>query len=99
VGVRLGGGKPFDAAHAAGGFIHGVLNHSVLEPQRNRYRRTSTGTCWPIDLPGHCRSEDEAPSCVRTLVRAALLDATGVQLPHGQPQLGFADCAGSCVQT
>jgi hypothetical protein len=26
------------AAHAAGGFIHGVLNdHSVLEPQRNRY--------------------------------------------------------------
>ena len=75
------GGKPFDPARPTVVFIHGVLNdHSVWSLQ-SRYLAHHGWNVLAIDLPGHCRSQGEAPSTVEEAAGfiAALLDAAGVQ--------------------
>ena len=75
------GGKPFDLAKPTVIFIHGVLfDHSVWILQ-SRYMANHGWNVLAVDLPGHCRSEGEAPSSVEEAADfiAALLDAAGVQ--------------------
>jgi pimeloyl-ACP methyl ester carboxylesterase len=74
------GGRPFDAAKPTVVFIHGVLgDHSVWILQ-SRYLAHHGFNVLALDLPGHCRSEGEAPSTVEEAAQfvAALLDAAGV---------------------
>lgn len=75
------GGKPFDPAKPTVIFIHGVLfDHSVWILQ-SRYMANHGWNVFAVDLPGHCRSEGEAPSSVEEAADfiAAVLDAAGVQ--------------------
>ncbi|MDW5444517.1 alpha/beta hydrolase [Polaromonas sp. SM01] len=74
------GGKPFDAAKPTVVFIHGVLNdHSVWILQTRSLAHHGWNVL-AVDLPGHCKSEGEAPSSVEEAADfiAALLDAAGV---------------------
>lgn len=74
------GGKAFDKARPTVVFIHGVLgDHSVWALQ-SRYMANHGWNVLAIDLPGHCRSDGEAPSSVEEAAdfMAALLDAAGV---------------------
>ncbi len=75
------GGKAFDAAKPTVVFTHGVLgDHSVWSLQ-TRYLANHGWNVLAVDLPGHCRSEGDAPSSVEEAADfiAALLDAAGVQ--------------------
>lgn len=75
------GGKAFDPAKPTVVFIHGVLfDHSVWILQ-SRYMANHGWNVLAVDLPGHCRSEGEAPSSVEEAADfiAGLLDAAGVQ--------------------
>ncbi len=75
------GGKAFDAAQPSVVFIHGVLNdHSVWSLQ-SRYLANHGWNVLAVDLPGHCRSEGEAPASVEQAADfvAALLDAAGAK--------------------
>lgn len=75
------GGKTFDAAQPTVVFIHGVLNdHSVWSLQ-SRYLANHGWNVLAVDLPGHCRSQGEAPASVEEAADfvAALLDAAGAQ--------------------
>jgi pimeloyl-ACP methyl ester carboxylesterase len=75
------GGKPFDRAKPTIVFIHGVLaDHSVWILQ-TRYFAHHGYNVLAVDLPGHLKSEGEAPSSVEdgaAFIRA-LLDAAGVE--------------------
>lgn len=75
------GGKPFDAAKPTIVFIHGVLNDHSVWILQSRYLANHGFNVLALDLPGHCRSEGEAPSSVEEAADfvAALLDAAGVQ--------------------
>lgn len=75
------GGKPFDAAKPTVVFIHGVLNDHSVWILQSRYLAHHGWNVLAVDLPGHCRSEGEAPSSVKEAADfiAALLDAAGVQ--------------------
>ncbi|MBI2771538.1 MAG: alpha/beta hydrolase [Burkholderiales bacterium] len=75
------GGKPFDAAKPTVVFIHGVLNdHSVWILQTRYFAHHGWNVLAP-DLPGHCKSEGEAPRTVEEAAKfvLALLDAAGVK--------------------
>ncbi|MBC7916831.1 MAG: alpha/beta hydrolase [Rhodoferax sp.] len=75
------GGKAFNPAQPTVVFIHGVINdHSVWSLQ-SRYFANHGWNVLAVDLPGHCRSEGEAPASVEAAASfiAALLDAAGVQ--------------------
>lgn len=75
------GGKAFDAAKPTVVFIHGVLyDHSVWILQ-SRYMANHGWNVLAVDLPGHCRSEGDAPPSVEAGADfiMALLDAAGVQ--------------------
>jgi pimeloyl-ACP methyl ester carboxylesterase len=75
------GGKAFDAAKPTAIFIHGVLcDHSVWALQ-SRYLANHGWNVLAIDLPGHCRSEGEAPSSVEAGASfiVQLMDAAGLQ--------------------
>ncbi len=75
------GGKPFDPARPTLVFIHGVLgDHSVWILQ-TRYMANHGWNVLAVDLPGHCKSEGEAPASVEAAADfvAALLDAAGVR--------------------
>jgi pimeloyl-ACP methyl ester carboxylesterase len=65
------GGKPFDAAKPTVVFIHGVLNDHSVWILQTRYLANHGWNVLAVDLPGHCKSEGEAP--------ASVLDAAGVQ--------------------
>ena len=74
------GGKAFDAAKPTAVFIHGVLNdHSVWNLQ-TRYMAHHGWNVLAVDLPGHCRSEGEAPETVEAAADfiGKLLDAAAV---------------------
>jgi pimeloyl-ACP methyl ester carboxylesterase len=74
------GGKGFDAAKPTAVFIHGVVaDHSVWILQ-TRYLAHHGWNVLAVDLPGHCRSEGDAPSSVEAGADfiAALLDAAGL---------------------
>lgn len=75
------GGKPFDAAKPTVVFIHGVLNDHSVWILQTRYLANHGWNVLAVDLPGHCRSEGEAPSSVEEAAGfiAALLDAAGVK--------------------
>ena len=73
-------GKAFDVAKPTVVFIHGVLNdHSVWNLQ-SRYLAHHGWNVLAIDLPGHCKSEGDAPASVEEAATfiAALLDAAGI---------------------
>lgn len=75
------GGKAFDAAKPTAIFIHGVLcDHSVWALQ-SRYLANHGWNVLAIDLPGHCRSEGDAPTTVETAATfiGQLMDAAGLQ--------------------
>jgi pimeloyl-ACP methyl ester carboxylesterase len=75
------GGKPFDAAKPTVVFVHGVLNDHSVWILQTRYLAHHGFNVLAVDLPGHCRSEGEAPSSVEEAADfiGALLDAAGVQ--------------------
>ena len=75
------GGKPFDAAKPTAVFVHGVLNDHSVWILQSRYLAHHGWNVLAIDLPGHCKSEGEAPASVEAGAGfvAALLDAAGVQ--------------------
>ncbi|MDI1267776.1 MAG: alpha/beta hydrolase [Polaromonas sp.] len=75
------GGKPFDAAKPTVVFIHGVLNDHSVWILQTRYLAHHGWNVLAVDLPGHCKSEGEAPASVEEAADfvAALLDAAGVQ--------------------
>ena len=62
-------------------FIHGVLNDHSVWILQSRYLANHGWNVLAVDLPGHCRSEGEAPATVEEAADfvAALLDAAGVQ--------------------
>ncbi|MDO8903656.1 alpha/beta fold hydrolase [Hydrogenophaga sp.] len=75
------GGKAFDAAKPTVVFIHGVLNDHSVWILQSRYLAHHGWNVLAVDLPGHCKSEGEAPSSVEEAAEfiGALLDAAGVQ--------------------
>jgi pimeloyl-ACP methyl ester carboxylesterase len=75
------GGKAFDAAKPTVVFIHGVLNDHSVWILQSRYLAHHGWNVLAIDLPGHCKSEGEAPASVEEAAGfvTALLDAAGVQ--------------------
>jgi len=75
------GGKPFDAAKPTVVFIHGVLNDHSVWILQSRYLAHHGYNVLAVDLPGHARSQGEAPESVEQAADfvAALLDAAGVQ--------------------
>lgn len=74
------GGKPFDAAKPTVVFIHGVLNDHSVWILQSRYLAHHGWNVLAVDLPGHCKSEGEAPASVEAAADfvAGLLDAAGV---------------------
>ena len=74
------GGKAFDAAKPTVVFIHGVLNDHSVWALQSRYMANHGWNVLAVDLPGHCKSEGEAPSSVEEAAEfiGALLDAAGV---------------------
>jgi len=75
------GGKPFDAAKPTVVFLHGVINDHSVWILQSRYLAHHGWNVLAVDLPGHCKSEGEAPASVEEAADfvAALLDAAGVQ--------------------
>ena len=74
------GGKAFDAAKPTVVFIHGVLADHSSWILQTRYMANHGWNVLAVDLPGHCRSEGEAPSSVEEAAQfiASLLDAAGI---------------------
>jgi pimeloyl-ACP methyl ester carboxylesterase len=75
------GGKPFDAGKPTAVFIHGVLNDHSVWILQTRYLAHHGWNVLAVDLPGHCRSEGDAPSTVEEAAGfiMALLDAAQVE--------------------
>lgn len=74
-------GKAFDAAKPTVVFIHGVLNDHSVWILQSRYMANHGWNVVAIDLPGHCKSDGEAPSSVEDAAAfmAALLDSAGIE--------------------
>ena len=75
------GGKAFDTTKPTAVFIHGVLNDHSVWILQSRYLAHHGWNVLAVDLPGHCKSEGEAPATVEAAAGfiVALLDAAGVQ--------------------
>jgi len=71
------GGRPFDPAKPTVVMIHGVLHDHSVWILQSRYLAHHGWNVLAVDLPGHCRSEGEAPSSVEEGAEfiAGLLDA------------------------
>jgi pimeloyl-ACP methyl ester carboxylesterase len=74
------GGKAFDATRPTALFIHGVVSDHSVWILQTRYMANHGWNVLAVDLPGHCKSEGDAPSSVEegAAFVAALLDAAGV---------------------
>jgi pimeloyl-ACP methyl ester carboxylesterase len=74
------GGKAFDAAKPTVVFVHGVLNDHSVWILQTRYLAHHGWNVLAVDLPGHCKSEGDAPSSVEEAASfiGALLDAAKV---------------------
>ena len=73
-------GKITDPVKPTVVFIHGVLNDHSLWSLQSRYMANHGWNVLAIDLPGHCKSDGEAPVSVEegaTFI-AALLDTAGI---------------------
>ena len=92
------GGRTFDPALPTVVFLHGVLNdHSVWILQTRWFAHHGWNVLAP-DLPGHCRSEGEAPRSVDEAAAfvVALLDAFASGIPgEGSWHLANHDVAAS----
>ena len=75
------GGKAFDPAKPTIVFIHGVVSDHSVWALQTRYLANHGWNVLAVDLPGHCRSQGEAPSSVEEGAQfvAALLDAAKVE--------------------
>ena len=75
------GGKTLDAAQPTVVFVHGVLNDHSVWILQSRYLANHGWNVLAVDLPGHCKSDGEAPVSVEDAANfvAALLDAAGVE--------------------
>jgi len=75
------GGKVFDAAKPTVVLVHGVLNDHSVWILQSRYLAHHGFNVLAVDLPGHCRSQGDAPESVEQAADfiGALLDAAGVQ--------------------
>jgi pimeloyl-ACP methyl ester carboxylesterase len=75
------GGKPIDPAQPTVVFIHGVLNDHSVWILQSRYFAHHGWNVLAVDLPGHCKSEGEAPESVESAAGfiGNLLEAMGVQ--------------------
>ena len=94
------GGKPFDAAKPTVVFIHGVLNDHSVWILQTRYLAHHGWNVLAVDLPGHCKSEGEAPAIgggSRRLRRRPARCRRRRPRGAGGPQLGLADRAGGGV--
>lgn len=74
------GGKSFDAARPTVILIHGVLNDHSVWALQSRYLANHGWNVLAVDLPGHCKSEGDAPQTVEQAADfvAALMDAAGL---------------------
>ena len=74
-------GKALDTAKPTAVFIHGVLNDHSVWILQSRYMANHGWNVLAIDLPGHCKSEGDAPASVEEAASfiAALLDAAGIE--------------------
>ena len=74
-------GKAFDAAKPTVVFVHGVLNDHSIWALQSRYLANHGWNVLAVDLPGHCKSEGDAPASVEEAAGfiANLLDASGVE--------------------
>ena len=74
-------GKVLDAAKPTVVFIHGVLNDHSVWILQSRYLANHGWNVLAIDLPGHCKSEGNAPASVEEAATfiTALLDAAGIE--------------------
>ncbi len=74
------GGKAFDATKPTVVFIHGVLNDHSVWILQTRYLANHGWNVLAIDLPGHCRSEGDAPATVEAAADfiVALMDAAQI---------------------
>jgi pimeloyl-ACP methyl ester carboxylesterase len=74
------GGKSFDPARPTVIFIHGVLSDHSVWGLQSRYMAHHGWNVLAVDLPGHCRSDGEAPGSVEEAAQfvSGLLDAAGL---------------------
>ena len=74
------GGKVFDAAKPTVIFIHGALNDHSVWILQTRYLANHGWNVLAPDLPGHAKSDGEAPATVEAAADfvLALMDAAGV---------------------
>ncbi len=75
------GGKPFDAGKPTVVMTHGVLNDHSVWALQSRYLANHGWNVLAVDLPGHAKSDGEAPSSVEEGADfiASLLDAAAVR--------------------
>jgi pimeloyl-ACP methyl ester carboxylesterase len=74
-------GKALDPAKPTVVFIHGVLHDHSVWILQSRYMANHGWNVLAVDLPGHCKSEGEAPASVEEAAAfvAALLDSAGIE--------------------
>ncbi len=74
-------GKAIDPSKPSIVFIHGVLNDHSVWILQSRYFAHHGFNVLAIDLPGHCKSDGEAPRSVEDAAAwvGPLLDACGIQ--------------------
>lgn len=74
------GGKPLDPGQPTVVFIHGVLNDHSVWALQSRYLAHHGWNVLAVDLPGHSRSQGEAPASVEQAADfiIALLGALGI---------------------
>jgi pimeloyl-ACP methyl ester carboxylesterase len=73
-------GKALDPVKPTAVFIHGVLNDHSVWILQSRYLANHGWNVLAIDLPGHCKSDGDAPASVEEAAAfvVSLLDAAGV---------------------
>ena len=74
-------GKTIDPVKPTVVFVHGVLNDHSVWILQSRYLANHGWNVLAVDLPGHCKSDGEAPASVEDAADfiAALLAAAGVE--------------------
>lgn len=75
------GGKDFDQSKPTVVFIHGVLSDHSVWVLQTRYMANHGWNVLAVDLPGHCKSEGEAPATVEEAADfiGKLLDAARLE--------------------
>jgi pimeloyl-ACP methyl ester carboxylesterase len=74
-------GKTLDAAKPTVVFIHGILHDHSVWILQSRYMANHGWNVLAIDLPGHCKSEGNAPASVEEAAAfiSAMLDALNIK--------------------